>query len=145
MAEKSTSIVCFTPNDFAIVDLLPPRDSFTAQSFIAQISKPLSQEHCTKSADIPRRSLRLPFGNSRSHPAKIMPEEMARLKGKRVPHPPYSLDLAIADFDLFGVLKQKLPRIDVSDDGELKSEILTIFQSPPSDGLKQSFGQWIEN
>jgi hypothetical protein len=45
---------------------------------------------------------------------------MARLKCKRAPQPPYSPDLAIADFDLFGVLNQKLQRIDVSDDEELK-------------------------
>jgi hypothetical protein len=66
-------------------------------------------------------------------------EEIIRLKCKRVSHPPYSLDMAIADFYLFCVLKQKLRGIDVSDDKELKREILTIFQGIPSDELKTSF------
>jgi hypothetical protein len=69
---------------------------------------------------------------------------MTRLNCKRVPHPLYSSDLAIADFYLFSVLKQKLPGIDVSDDEELESETLTIFQGIPSDELKKLFDHWIE-
>jgi hypothetical protein len=53
-----------------------------------------------------------------------------------VRHAPYSSDLAIAYFHLFGVLKQKLQGNDVSDDEQLKSEILSNFQSIPSDGPK---------
>jgi hypothetical protein len=98
--------------------------------------KPLSQEHSAKSADIARRSFWLHFGNSRCHSAKIVVEEMIRLKCKSVPHPPYSPDLAIAYFYLFSVLKQKLQSIDVSDDEELKSEMLTIFQGILSEELK---------
>jgi hypothetical protein len=62
--EKSM-LTGFNPNGFAIVDLLPQRDSFTAQCFIYQILKPLSQEHSTKSADLARISLWLQFENSR--------------------------------------------------------------------------------
>jgi hypothetical protein len=69
---------------------------------------------------------------------------MSRFKCKRVPHPPYSRDLAIADFALFDVLKQKQQGVDVRDDEELKSEILTVFHGIPSSGLKKSFHHWIE-
>jgi hypothetical protein len=48
-----------------------------------------------------------------------------------VPHPPDLPDLAITDFDLFSVLKQKLHGFDACDDEGLKSEILTIFQGIP--------------
>jgi hypothetical protein len=78
------------------------------------------------------------------HTAKIVSEEMTRLKWKRVPHSHYSQDLVIADFYLFGVLKHELQGIDVSDDEELKSEILTLFQAIPSDKLKKSFDHEIE-
>jgi hypothetical protein len=69
---------------------------------------------------------------------------MARLKCKRAPHPPYSPDLEIAHFCLFGVLKHNLQRIIVSNGEELKTEILTIFQVIPSEELKESFDHWIE-
>jgi hypothetical protein len=69
---------------------------------------------------------------------------MTRLKCKRVPHPPYSPDLTIADFYLFAVLKQTLQGIDIHDDEELNDEILTIFEGIPSDKLKRSFDHWIE-
>jgi hypothetical protein len=76
--------------------------------------------------------------------AKIVSEEMIRLKCKRVLHPFSSRNLAIANFYLFGVLKQQLQGIDVSDDEELKNEILMIFQDIPSDEPKTSPHQWIE-
>jgi hypothetical protein len=41
-------------------------------------------------------------------------------------------------------LEAKLQGIDVSDDEELKSEILTIFQGIPSGELKTPFDDWIE-
>jgi predicted DNA-binding antitoxin AbrB/MazE fold protein len=119
-----------------MADLLPQGDSFIAQYFICQILKPLTREHSTESANIARRSLPLHIHTFRCHPAKIVSEEMTRLKCKSVPYPPYSPDLAIADFCLFGVLKQKLQRIDLSDGEKLKTEILTIFRGNSSDELK---------
>jgi hypothetical protein len=56
--QKAQLIVFSNPNGLAIVDCLSQRDSFTAQYFIDQILKLLSQEHSRKSADIDRRSLR---------------------------------------------------------------------------------------
>jgi hypothetical protein len=128
------------------VDLLSQEDSFTAQYFIDQILKPFSQEHSTKSADLVRRILQSwqHFHNSRWPTAKIVSQEMTHLMCKRMPNPSYSPDLAIADFYLFGLLKQKLQGIDVSDTEELKSKILRIFQDIPSDELKQSFDHQIE-
>jgi hypothetical protein len=64
---------------------------------------------------------------------------MTGLKCERVPHPRYSPDLAITDFYLFGVLKQKPQGISVSDGEQLKNEILTISQGIPSGDLKKSF------
>jgi hypothetical protein len=122
-AEKSMLTVVFNPNGFAIADLLSQGDSFIAQYFIDQIFKPLSSEHSTKSVDIARIRLRLHFDNSRCHITKTMSEEITCLNCKRALHPPYSPDLAIANFYLFGVLKQKLQGIDVNDDEDLKSEI----------------------
>jgi hypothetical protein len=69
---------------------------------------------------------------------------MIRLKCKRVPHPSCPPDLAISDFDLFGVFKQQLQGFDVSDHEELKSDIRRHFQDVSSDELKKSFDHWIE-
>jgi hypothetical protein len=60
-------------------------------------------------------------------------------EGQKVPHQSYSPDLAITYFCLFGVLNQKMQGIDVSDDEDLKSEILMILQGIPSDELKKAF------
>jgi hypothetical protein len=41
-------------------------------------------------------------------------------------------------------LKQELQGIEISDDEELKSDILKIFDGIPLDELKRSFDHWIE-
>jgi hypothetical protein len=69
---------------------------------------------------------------------------MTDLKCKRVLHPSYSPDLAIADFHLFDVLKQELQGIDAIDEQGLKREILSIFEPLLSDEPKKSFPRWIE-
>jgi hypothetical protein len=56
-----------------------------------------------------------------------------------VSHPTYLPDLTIANLYLFGIVKHKLQDIYVSDNKELKSEILMIFQGIPSGELKNSF------
>jgi hypothetical protein len=61
-----------------------------------------------------------------------------------MPHSPDSPDVVITDYYLLGSLKQTLQDIDGSDDEELKSETLTMFQGIPSDDLKESFDHWIE-
>jgi hypothetical protein len=73
-----------------------------------------------------------------------VPDEMTGLKCRSVPHPSYSRNLTIAYFYLFGVLKRKLQGIDFSDEDELKSEILRIFNGIPSDELRKSFHHCIE-
>jgi hypothetical protein len=50
----------------------------------------------------------------------------------------------IADVKLFGILKQTQQSIDISNEEELKSDILTIFRGIPSDELKKSFNHWME-
>jgi hypothetical protein len=70
--------------------------------------------------------------------------EVTHLKSKTVLYPPYSPDLAITDFYLFDVLEQKLQGIDVSNDEELKNQILRIVQGIPSDELKKLFDRWIK-
>jgi histone-lysine N-methyltransferase SETMAR len=135
--DRDINVHCFfNPNGFGIMDLLPEWNNFSPQYLIHQILEPLSEEHSSKSADIARRSLGLHFDNSGRPTANIGSEEMTRLKCKMMPHPSYSLDLAITDFHLFSVLKQKLQGTDVSEEEELKSDILTIFQGIASDEVK---------
>jgi hypothetical protein len=73
------------------------------------------------------------------HAATIMSGEMTGLKCQMAPHLPDSRDLAITDFYLFDVLKQKMHGIDVRHDEELNSEIVTIFQGILSYEPKKSF------
>jgi hypothetical protein len=95
---KSMLTVFSNPMEFASVNLLPQSASFTAARFannvIISLANPLAQQR----GDVACRKLHLHFEYSKWHTAGHVQEEMARHRGVRVPHPPYSLDLAIADF-----------------------------------------------
>ena len=55
-----------------------------------------------------RSDLKLHHDNAPAHTAKLTKDFMKRNHVTAIPHPPYSPDLAPADFFLFGLLKQRL-------------------------------------
>lgn len=55
-----------------------------------------------------RQDLKLHHDNAPTHTAKLTQEYLERNGVTVLPHPPYSPDLAPADFFLFGVLKQRM-------------------------------------
>jgi hypothetical protein len=73
---------------------------------VANVIIPLANRHAQQVGDISRRKLHLHFDNSKCHIARYVQGEMASHRCVRVPHPPYSPDIAIADFYLFGRLQQ---------------------------------------
>jgi histone-lysine N-methyltransferase SETMAR len=143
-ARKSMLTVFFNPRRFAVVDLLPQGATFDADYFVAQVIRPLHALHSTASGDIARRKLCLHFDNSPCHTAHVVVDEMARLRCRRVPHPPYSPDLAISDFYLFGRIKGQLAGKTIMDENYLKSEIMEILGGISEDEVRRAFDHWIE-
>jgi hypothetical protein len=69
---------------------------------------------------------------------------MARLRCRRVPHPPYSPDLAICDFYLFGHLKERLAGITVNGANDLEHEVTSILAGISRDEKVRAFDHWIK-
>jgi hypothetical protein len=59
-------------------------------------------------------------------------------------HPPYSPDLAPADFDLFGYMKRNLRGTLFHEQGELLSAIVAILDSIEKATLNRVFLEWME-
>jgi hypothetical protein len=142
--QKSMITIFFNLNSFAIVDALPKGVSFNAVYFVEHIITPLLQRHLAASADIALRKLRVHFDNSPCHTAAIVAQEMQRLRWVQIPHPPYSADLAICDFYLFGRLKQQLRGITVETAEELVDEVTRVFATLSKEELRRAFDHWIE-
>jgi hypothetical protein len=83
------------------------------------------------------------FDNAPSHRSKLTQAAMKKHRFVLVPHPPYSPDLAPADFYLFGYLKSRLRGLDISTDVKLEAEVDAILYSLTSDELVPVFDEWI--
>jgi hypothetical protein len=62
---------------------------------------------------------------------------------KIAPHPPYSPDLAISDFYLFGYVKDQLQGHEFKEGAELVSVISEILNQISPDILGDAFDDWM--
>jgi hypothetical protein len=83
------------------------------------------------------------FDNASSHRSRKTQHAMKKLKFCHVPHPPYSPDLAPADFYLFGTMKRRLRGLDISSDANLEAEVDAFLSNLTEVDLKPVFHEWI--
>jgi hypothetical protein len=81
--------------------------------------------------------------NAGPHVAKCATEYTDHNSLKRAPHPPYSPDLAPADFYLFGHVKHQLQGQEFREGPGLVSAISEIVNQIPTDSLVDVFHGWI--
>jgi hypothetical protein len=93
--------VLFTPKEFPLVNLLPQGTQFTAAHFIDNVIIPLANRPAQQWEDITRRKTVFAFRRFQVPHCSACPRTDGQYWCVRVPHPPYSPDLAIADFYLF--------------------------------------------
>jgi hypothetical protein len=79
------------------------------------------------------------LGNAIPHRA---PRDFDRLGTTRLLHPPYSPDLALCDFWLFGTLKRKLEGSTFGDPVEVLTALSTILSMIPLDEFIAVFDEW---
>jgi hypothetical protein len=61
-----------------------------------------------------------------------------------MPHSQYSPDLASSDFYLFGIVKNRLERIQASDMDEFLEQLYELLHSIPVEELEHVFSSWID-
>jgi hypothetical protein len=137
--------VFFNPKDFALVNLLPQRISFTVAYFAYNVIMPLANRHAQQWGDMARHKLHLYFDNSKCHTARHVQEEMASHRCVPVPHLPYSPDLAIVHLYLFGRSRQEQFSGRTLDGEQNTLEAVTEALSRiPKDDVKSTFLHWRE-
>jgi hypothetical protein len=137
-------IVSFNTKEFIRVDSVPQDISFTPVSFVNNVTLPLVNRHARQLEDIGCRKLHLHFDNSKCHTARHVQEQMASSLCVRVPHPTYSPGLAIANFYLFGRLKQQLSGRILDSEENVLEMITEILSELPKDKVKRVFVHWKE-
>jgi hypothetical protein len=81
--------------------------------------------------------------NGGQHVAKCVTKYMDHNKLKRVPHPPYSPDLARFDCYLFEYSKHQLQGHEFTEGAELVSAFCEILNHVPTDALANVFNDWM--
>jgi hypothetical protein len=69
---------------------------------------------------------------------------MEELRLKRVPHPPFRLDITPSDFFLFGRLKGELSSRQISETNGLFEIVDEILITLTPDTIARLFGNWIK-
>jgi hypothetical protein len=117
---------------------------FTAVYFVNNVILPFVHRHAQQLEDIGRLKLHLHDDNCKCDTARYVQEQTASHRYGHVPHPPYSPDLAIADFCLFGRLKQQLSGSTLDSEEDVLEAAAEILSELLKDEMKSALVHWKE-
>ena len=123
------------------IAMLPSSQSFTKQYFIEGVLTPLYNRICEQRPATQTRGIFLHFDNARPH---LVDQKLAEFGFTRLPHTPYSQDLAQSDFFLFGYLKFLLEGMEFESPDALFQEVTKILNSIPKQMLHSAYLEWIK-
>jgi hypothetical protein len=129
----------FNLHPFSAIEIFSQDAHFTAQYFIDHIAIPFVQDHSIHSGDISRQQLQLHFDNCRCYTATVVQEQIKLLRCKRVPHPAHSPGFVIANFYLFGKIKEGLRTMQASSGDEILEAVNGILKIIFQPELKSAF------
>lgn len=142
--KKSMFTIFVNGKGLQIIDLKPEDVKITADYFIKNVLSLIEQSNLMKKAKRWKHKLCLHYDNAPSHTAKKVKIHNQDSYTNIWDHPPYSPDLAICDFGLFGTIKNSFTGNDFEDADELKDAIENFFSSKDEVFFQSLFSSWIE-
>jgi hypothetical protein len=128
---------------FHLIKVLEKGRKFNAGYYIAGILEPLSQWHPIEAADN-KRKLWVHVDNARPHIAKLLIQYFNQNRVKSAPYPPYSLDLALSDFFLFGYDRRCLAGLSFEDASQLLAAVERVLEGLGKVTLQAVFLEWMD-
>jgi histone-lysine N-methyltransferase SETMAR len=110
--------------------------------FVDDVLAELDAKMC-EAEEVVKEPVVVHFDNASSHRSKKAQAAMKRLKFATVTHPPYSPDLASADFYLFGHMKRYLHGLDIGTDAKLVAAVTTFLSNLSEANLEPVFQEWM--
>jgi histone-lysine N-methyltransferase SETMAR len=141
---KTMVTVFFNGTGDSVIDILPEGEKMNAVYFAANIIKDIREACYPHGRNTHDRKFVLHLDNCPLRNTKTVADAMEGSDLKRMPHPPYSPDLAPCDFFLFGYLKQALIAKDYTSPEDLLSEVTEIIRAIPHELLSRVFQNWKE-
>jgi hypothetical protein len=130
LSEKVTPIIVSDPTCFQLIDFLSPRDKFNETYYVTNILCPFAiwRDIQVKKTD---RKLIIHSDNARLHTYKKTLYFLELNGMERVPHPPYSPDLAPCDSYIFGYIKQVLTGHEFAERMGFLEAVMVILDAIP--------------
>jgi len=127
-----------------VVKWLPVGDRFNTTYFINEIINALVETLKERGEWKERKWYRLHLDNARPHNSKDSERYIDRHFFHRLPHPPYSPDLAPSDFYLFGALKTSLTKCHGESREDLFENVRRLLAEINPDEFKSVFLTWMK-
>lgn len=105
--KKVMATIFWDSTGVLLVDFLPQGQSINADRYIATLQK-LKRAVKRKRPGLNNKDILLQHDNARPHTALRTQQVIQKIGWTRLPHPPYSPDLAPSDYHLFGAMKKSL-------------------------------------
>jgi histone-lysine N-methyltransferase SETMAR len=129
----------FSRSGIGTVVILPPGQSFNRDFFLDNVLLKIVDDRALRRPRLKARGTFLHLDNARPH---LCNDAFEDLGIKRLPHPPYSPDLAPCDFWLFGYLKQCLEGQSFDSPIALQAAVSEILMSIEVGTFVRVFTEW---
>lgn len=139
-AKKLMISVIWSSSGMKSIVMLPRGQSFNKEFFMDTVLADLLETIKLARPVKKTSELILHIDNARPH---LVDDYLTRNGLTRLPHPPYSPDLAPSDFFLFGYLKMRLEGKFFNSDDELFQEACNILRDIPNSILRDVFHEWM--
>jgi hypothetical protein len=141
---NSMFAVAWNHNGFRLVFALPKGLEFNAgyHAYTTEILKRINNWWKGQGAGSTRKLI-VYADNARPHTTKLLMDFMHANRMPRVPHPPYSPDLAPSDFFLFGHVKRQLGGYSLDHADNLFTAVQEILDGSDKPTLIRFFEEWV--
>lgn len=141
--QKKTMITCFfNGNGLQIIDVKPKGVKINSSYFIDHVISKLEKLDIVYKAKRQKQMMMLHYDNAPSHNSMLVENYLTRTPFKKVPHPPYSPDLAICDFGIFGTVKTNFQGKEFLTEQELIDELQNFFKRKSKEFYISLFQEW---
>jgi histone-lysine N-methyltransferase SETMAR len=142
--KKFMYTIMWNPSGFHVIDKLPLGAKMNSGHYTANVLQPLYEVFFPRGRKPRAKRLVVHVDNCSVHRSGATEAFMESHEMIRMPHPPYSPDLAPSDFYLFGLVKGKLGHVDVMEEDDLFEALDEILGSIPGEELLRVFETWLD-
>ena len=140
---KVMCTVFFDSEGIVCTDFLPKGETINSAQYVSSLKRML-RAITKKRPDKRRHNFALHQDNARPHVSRMTTDFLRDQKISIIEHPPYSPDLAPADFFLFPRLKKIMRGTCYRDDEQVRRAVCRVLAQISEDGLLAAFQEWVK-